>query len=346
VDLATSLAARGVRVTVAVLGPPPAADQQRQLAAVGVDCCSYPCRLEWMEDPWADIEAAGDWLLEVARSRRIDVVHLNGFCHAALDWPAPVIVTGHSCVLSWWRAVHAEDAPAHWRTYAERVRRGLHAANLITAPTAAMLKALQRYYGPLGDARVVANGRALPPGPPAPKEPFVLTAGRLWDEAKNVEAVCRAAPTLPWPVRVAGDTCSPDGEEIRRAGVEYLGRLPANDMTAWMRRASIYALPARYEPFGLSALEAALSGCALVLGDIDSLREVWGDAALFVPPHDDAALAAALRLLIRNERYRADMAARALARARAFTPERMAAAYLDAYTGLPASPPLAPQVVC
>ncbi len=32
-------------------------------------------------------------------------------------------------------------------------------------------------------------------------------------------------------------------------------------------------LPARYEPFGLSVLEAALSGCALVLGDIPSLRE-------------------------------------------------------------------------
>ena len=34
-------------------------------------------------------------------------------------------------------------------------------------------------------------------------------------------------------------------------------------------------LPARYEPFGLSILEAALSGCALVLGDLPSLRELW-----------------------------------------------------------------------
>src|SRR5439155_1168938 len=58
--------------------------------------------------------------------------------------------------------------------------------------------------------------------------------------------------------------------------------------------ASIYAWPARYEPFGLSVLEAALSGCALVLGDIPSLRELWEGAAWFVPADDDGALAAAI----------------------------------------------------
>ena len=57
----------------------------------------------------------------------------------------------------------------------------------------------------------------------------------------------------------------------------------------WLRRATIFALPARYEPFGLSALEAGLAGCALVLGDIP-MREVWHDAAMFVPPEQPAAL--------------------------------------------------------
>ena len=60
--------------------------------------------------------------------------------------------------------------------------------------------------------------------------------------------------------------------------------------TTWMARAAIYALPARYEPFGLTALEAGLSGCALVLGDIPSLREVWGETACFVPPDDRDAV--------------------------------------------------------
>ena len=59
-------------------------------------------------------------------------------------------------------------------------------------------------------------------------------------------------------------------------------------------RAAIYALPAHYEPFGLSILEAAMSGCALVLGDIPSLREIWGDAAVFVHPDNRDAVARCL----------------------------------------------------
>jgi hypothetical protein len=58
--------------------------------------------------------------------------------------------------------------------------------------------------------------------------------------------------------------------------VRCLGPLEASELAGWMHRAAIYALPARYEPFGLSALEAAQAGCALVLGDLSSLREVWG----------------------------------------------------------------------
>ena len=123
----------------------------------------------------------------------------------------------------------------------------------------------------------------------ASKEPFVLAAGRLWDEAKNIEAL-RAAlrREIAWPVCVAGDTRHPDGRAVAAPWTSrMLGRAAdRRDLAGWLRAAAIYALPARYEPFGLVRLEAALSGCALVLGDIPSLREVWGDAALFVAPDD------------------------------------------------------------
>ena len=38
----------------------------------------------------------------------------------------------------------------------------------------------------------------------------------------------------------------------------------------------------RFEPFGLAVLEAARAGCALVLSDIATFRELWDGAALFV----------------------------------------------------------------
>jgi glycosyltransferase involved in cell wall biosynthesis len=100
----------------------------------------------------------------------------------------------------------------------------------------------------------------------------------------------------------------------------------------WLARASIFALPARYEPFGLLPLEAALSGCALVLGDIASLREVWDDAAVYVDPDDRDSLRVAIERLVADPAALADYASRAHTRARTYTTARMAKAYVEIYT--------------
>jgi len=168
----------------------------------------------------------------------------------------------------------------------------------------------------------------------AEKEPFVLSAGRLWDEGKNVATLARAASDLPWPVYLAGEECAPEGEVAKLAGCRPLGRLPPPQLADWYSRAAIYALPARYEPFGLSVLEAAMSGCALVLGDIASLRELWRDAAIFVPPDDVDQLKATLLHLIEQPAVREDMGRRSLARARSYTIERMAEGYTSIYAAL------------
>jgi hypothetical protein len=95
-----------------------------------------------MDEPWEDVAAAGRWLLGLEARFRPDIVHLNGYAHAALPFEAPVLVVGHSCVLSWWRAVKGVDAPPDWDRYRREVRAGLHAAGLVLAPTRAMLDSL------------------------------------------------------------------------------------------------------------------------------------------------------------------------------------------------------------
>ncbi len=69
---------------------------------------------------------------------------------------------------------------------------------------------------------------------------------------------------------------------------------PSPGSRAWLARSPIFASAALYEPFGLAVLEAAQAGCALVLSDIPTFRELWDGAALFVPADDAAAFAAAL----------------------------------------------------
>jgi len=337
-DLSRALGERGVRVSLVMMGPP-ASDAQREDAAsiATLDMYERPYALEWMDDPWSEVDEAGVWLLELERELRPDIVHLNGYCHASLPFRVPVVVTGHSCVLSWWRAVYGTDAPAKWDHYAERVADGLQSADLVVAPTAAMLSNLDFHYGPLLRRRVIANGRyatGLFATPPSSKDAIVLTAGRVWDQAKNVEAVASVAPYLSWPVYIAGESRRPSGDSVSYDGVHGLGRLSPRELASWMGRAAIYALPARYEPFGLSVLEAGLAGCALVLGDIRSLREIWGDAAVYVPPDNRRALAGAIEDLIRDGEYRQGLATRAQARARELTPRRMADGYYSAYRDL------------
>ena len=333
VDLARELDARGVEVAIATMGAPVAPHQRQQLAP-GVRLFESAYRLEWMQEPWPDVDAAGEWLLRLEREFQPDVVHLNQYAFGALPFSAPTLMVAHSCVLSWWKAVHRVDAPPEWEPYRSRVAAGLAGADLVAAPTRAMLSTLAGNYGVANDGLVIANGADAQRFRPARKEPFVLAAGRFWDAAKNLAALEQVAPRLPWPVKVAGSARHPDGGERRPQGVQWLGELPRAALAGELAAASVYALPARYEPFGLSVLEAALSGCALVLGDIPSLREVWEDAAVYVDPDDHEALARALQRLVQDAGERDRRAQAARLHAQRYTPSRTCEAYLEAYAQL------------
>jgi glycosyltransferase involved in cell wall biosynthesis len=322
-------------VLLATMGARLSSDQTEQAEALSnLEIAESDYKLEWMQHPWADVEAAGRWLLELAADFQPDLIHLNGYAHGALDWNVPSIVVGHSCVLSWWQAVKGEPAPDDYKRYESAVRKGLHSVEAVVTPSHSMMQCLQDNYGELNDARVIANGRNVHEYHTAEKENFILSAGRLWDEAKNVGAVCAFASQLPWPVRLAGVNSHPDGRATTLNGVEYLGRLNERQMKDQLARAAIYALPARYEPFGLSILEAALSECALVLGDIPSLRENWDGAAIFVPPDDHKALQSVLVNLISNPDLRGELGERAWNRGRKFSSQCMARKYLQLYSEL------------
>lgn len=335
VELAGALAARGVQVALATMGAPLATHQREQMDGhPGITLIESAFRLEWMQDCWDDVDAAGRWLLQLEREFAPDVVHLNQFAFGALPFAAPALVVAHSCVLSWWRAVRGGEAPAEWDIYRARVRAGLERAGCVAAPTRAMLSSLAANYGVQRPGLVIPNGARAQDFPPADKKPFVLAAGRFWDEAKNLAALEAVAPDLPWPVKVAGPVAHPDGGSREPRNVQSLGALPRSALAREFATASIYALPARYEPFGLSALEAGLAGCALVLGDIPSLREVWGDAAAYVPPMDPGALRRTLLQLMEDEEERSRLAHAARVRAQRYTPERTCDGTLAAYAQL------------
>ena len=333
-DLAQGLTERGVEVCLATFGPRLTEEQRQSAARIkGLQWLHHTSKLEWMEDPWLDVKAAGHWLRDVARAYRPELIHLNTLCHANRPWNLPVVTTVHSCVASWWAAVKQSPLPREWSRYRFEVESSLRSSTLLTAPSRALLTTVEKHYSvDVAGSLVIHNGRNPAAFHAVSKEPFLLSAGRLWDDAKNISAVANLAPHLPWPVYLAGDAAGPNGQTIgTQQNCNLLGQLSTAELSTWYARAAIFAEPARYEPFGLAILEAALSGCALVLGDIPSLREIWLDAATFVAPDDGDGLRSVLRRLMEDSIRCEEMSSRALDRARQFTQTRMVTGYLAAY---------------
>jgi glycosyltransferase involved in cell wall biosynthesis len=105
-------------------------------------------------------------------------------------------------------------------------------------------------------------------------------------------------------------------------------------MLAEMSRAGVFVSPALYEPFGLGVLEAAANGCALVLSDVPTFRELWDGAALFADPREPKALREAIATACRDGSLRAELQTKARARAARYPLERTVERYTALYARL------------
>jgi glycosyltransferase involved in cell wall biosynthesis len=121
----------------------------------------------------------------------------------------------------------------------------------------------------------------------------------------------------------------------RELGVEermfLLGRVP--DVAAWLRRATVYVHPARWEGFGLGVLEAMHAALPVVATRVSSLPELVadGETGLLVPSGDPASLAHAIAEAL----TRPELGAAGLARARNdFSVDRMATRTVELYERL------------
>lgn len=339
--LCAALQPHGVSIALATMGRKLSAQQHQQLQELPhVQVFESEFRLCWMENAGEDVTRAGDWLLALERDIEPDLVHLNDLAHGGLHWQSPVLLVAHSCVSSWWEAVKKQEAPQEqWRTYQTLVKTSVTNADLVIAPTHAMLVSFLRHYGPAKASLVIPNGRDFPAQIPvsvkiARADPIIFAAGRIWDEAKNIGALTDIAHQLPWPVYLAGDNVDPNGGLKFTDGIHHLGFLGDRELSRWLFKAGIYVAPAHYEPFGLAILEAARAGCALVLGDIRSLREVWADAAEYVNPNNPEAIKDAICRLIVDPQHRRQLSEAAWLRAQRFSATQMAKDYLAQYHAL------------
>ncbi len=171
-------------------------------------------------------------------------------------------------------------------------------------------------------------------------DPYVLFVGTL-EPRKNLVRLIRAyrqvAPDVPHALVLAGG----DGwhgpeldEELAREGpgrIVRTGWLDASDLDALYRRASAFVYPSLYEGFGLPVLDAMSRGVPVVTSNTSSLAELAGDTAILVDPTDVAEMAEGVARVLTDHAAAADLSARALTHAAAYTWEATARATLAAY---------------
>jgi glycosyltransferase involved in cell wall biosynthesis len=286
--------------------------------------------LDWLDTSPGEIIESGEAIAAIAKQQRADIVQTSSaglLCRA--NFTQPTIAVQHSSVACWWAAVKSGPLPSDFQWRRDLVEVGLKRACAVVAPSIAFAAETARIYGV--EVVAVYNGRASVPSPSIPQGHFVFTAGRLWDEGKNVATLDAAAEHLQAPFQAAGSTVGPNGSAIQLRHIDRLGVLGEAQLAGVYAARPVYASAALYEPFGLSVLEAAQAGCALVLSDIPTHREIWNGAAILLPPRDSSAFAGAISDLIGDPDERQQLGQLARARAQHYTPERTARGMASIY---------------
>jgi glycosyltransferase involved in cell wall biosynthesis len=170
----------------------------------------------------------------------------------------------------------------------------------------------------------------------------VLYLGRMEWGPKGLDLLldsfARLASLPEAKLLLAGDgpDCARVSEVARRAGidgrVEQVGRVTGPAKWCLLASATVVAIPSRHESFGLVAAEATAIGTPVVAFDLPPLHEILSDCGgLLVAPYDTEAFAAALGLVLTDDKQRSALAAQCRVQARRFDWDRAARAHDRVY---------------
>lgn len=178
-----------------------------------------------------------------------------------------------------------------------------------------------------------------------PDEPYFLALGTL-EPRKNLGSVIEAfialkqrQPDSLVKLKMVGGQGwkSESVQQLLKEherDVQWLGRVPDEDIPPLYRNAIALVYPSLYEGFGLPILEAMSLGCPAITSHISSLPEVGGDAAIYVNPKDVSSIADAMGSLLNAWPNMDAIAAASREQAAKFSWQRCARETLDVYREL------------
>ena len=331
----------------AVLWDPRERDTRHDLARIR----THP-RVEWVERPWHFIHPWGAVQVGAWLRRLRPAVYLSPFSLRPIRSGRREIVTMHD--VAGLRVAHT-SSPLLRELFRLSQLHAARARGIVTVSEFSRREILATLPVRPERVRAIHVGVPEPAGrlPPA-RRPAGLAAGRfalvVGDNRprKNLAVLARAWAQLGPRAGLALVGVGPVDERfpslaqasavLGAQSVEQLGwRAP--EEIAWLyEHAELLLFPSTYEGFGAPILEAFAVGLPALLADIPVFREVAGEAARFVDPHDPAAWARAITDLAGDETARARLRAAGLARAAQLTYRATAEATLAFVREVAAAP--------
>jgi glycosyltransferase involved in cell wall biosynthesis len=173
--------------------------------------------------------------------------------------------------------------------------------------------------------RVIHHGTRPPDGAPSrPRQNLILTVGAI-QKRKNIARLIKAFERTPpgWRLAIAGaangygaaEQLSAIEESPRRADIDVLGYVSAEQLEELYSSASIFAFPSLDEGFGMPVLDAMGHGIPVIASRRSAIPEVTGDAALLVDPENTEEWGDAVFRLTAEPGLREDLARRGRERA-------------------------------
>ncbi len=183
-----------------------------------------------------------------------------------------------------------------------------------------------------------------------PQRPYLLTVGTV-EPRKNLLTLVNALASLPRATRVR---CSllvagaPGWKTsalqqaamplVNEGAVRFLGFVSHDDLPWLYAGAALFLFPSLYEGFGIPVVEAMASGVPVIASDIPVMREVAGQAGVFVSPTAPDEWARAIVDLLDDSLRQAQMRERGIAQAARYTFQQSALRLLDVFDALAAPP--------
>ena len=324
-DLAVSLVGRGHRVLLCHTRTPPEPQEQRALAAAGVELLSLGRTSRWRLDQW--------WpLVRALRQERVDV--LNAHLPGSNKWCAALraLRPGMRFVAT----EHSLDGAAAYRPVQVGRFVGWACDRFVTVSDPAARWLIETCRLPAVKVEVVRNGSSRlipPPDDPAVRairrelgaedELIIGTVGMLRSQ-KRVDVILTAFQRLrrEFPharLVVVGD--GPERSTLERQarqipeGVRFLGH--RDDVGTLLTSFDLFVMASVVEGSPLALIEAMRAGLAVVATGVGGVPELapHRECALLVAPGDAGGLSDAMASLLRDAPLRAALGEAARVRA-------------------------------